>query len=116
MAPCEADISYDGDFAIIKLSGTLEYGNVISVSANGKIVLDNGYKKIIIDMTKITYANSKGLGSLISIMRQCAEKNAKLVLLNPNGKALEVLTTTKLHTVFPFVEKGTLNDAKNNFK
>ena len=115
MAPCEAQISYDGVFAIIKLKGTLEHDNVISVSAHGTTVLNKRYKKIIIDMADIVHANSKGLGSLISIMNQCTKNEAEFVLLNPNGKAMDVLTTTKLTQVFTII-KGTLDEAKKQFE
>lgn len=114
MAPCQVNVEIEGDIAYIVLTGTLVYEDVLLASTEVANVLAQGCRKIVIDMSKLVYVNSKGLGALISIQHQTVMVTAQLILLKPQPKAEKLLKLTKLHDIFRICY-GTLEEAKALF-
>ncbi len=101
MSPCETNITFEGDIAVVSLKGTLEFDNVLSVSDKvKKDTIAKGYTKILIDLSQTKHINSKGLGALVSIQRTCTEENCCLVIINPNKQVSKLFVMTKLDTAF----------------
>ena len=113
MSPLTIEVATDktDGICIIHLSGILEYDCVPGISVKVEELLAQGEKKLLIDMTNVTHANSKGMGAIISIMRMCAENQAKFVLWNIQETALRVFKTTKLDSIITICD-GALADAK----
>ena len=65
-----------------------------------KELLQDGHSKIIVDMGKISFVDSSGLGQLIAIRSAVQNKKGTLVLaaLTPNTE--ELMKITKLLSVF----------------
>lgn len=63
-------------------------------------LLDENFKKIVIDLSKIKRINSSGLGSLISLYTAAHNKNAVLKIGGYNEFVKNVLNITKLAEVF----------------
>jgi len=63
-------------------------------------LISNGKKKIVLNMTRIEYVDSSGLGILVSAHLSAKNHGASLKLSNLGGKFLEVLELTRLATVF----------------
>ena len=62
--------------------------------------LEKGMKKVIIDLAKVDWMNSTGLGILISGLTTLRNNGGELKLTNVTEKIQSLLTITKLVTVF----------------
>ena len=98
----------------MKLSDRVENGIVI-MEPKGKIMggpdatllhdklheyLENEQRQIVIDLSKVEWMNSTGLGILISSYTSLRNHNGSLKLANVTDKIQSLLTITKLVTVF----------------
>jgi anti-sigma B factor antagonist len=62
--------------------------------------LEKGMKKVVIDLAKVDWMNSTGLGILISGLTTLRNNGGELKLSNVTEKIQSLLTITKLVTVF----------------
>lgn len=65
-----------------------------------KRVLAAGNKKIVLDLTGVSYIDSAGLGTLVDTFQRARSEGATLRLAGLGAKFQEVLQLTKLVTVF----------------
>jgi anti-sigma B factor antagonist len=92
-----------------------EIGGVSVVALNGRIVLGEestalrervksllgaGQKRIVLDMSNVTYIDSAGLGILVAAHVGAKNQGATLHLSNLGNKFHDVLQLTRLLTVF----------------
>ncbi|HEX8097821.1 MAG TPA: STAS domain-containing protein [Pyrinomonadaceae bacterium] len=91
-----------GDVTVLDLSGKITIGEG-SVSLRGAIkrLVEEGKTKILLNLGKVSYVDSSGIGELVSSFTtvQRAE-GGQLKLLNLSQKIQDLMTITKLHTVF----------------
>jgi anti-sigma B factor antagonist len=66
--------------------------------------LNGGWPGIILDLQHVEYMDSAGLGALICAYTMCEKHGTRLVFVRVSGKNLELLTITKLLTVFEVYE------------
>ena len=98
----------------IKISSR-EVDHVIILDVNGRIVLGeetdklrstvrqliaNGKKKIILNLAKVDYIDSSGVGELVGSFTTVRNSGGELKLLNLTPKVHDILNVTKLYTVF----------------
>ncbi len=94
---------------------TSEIGDVMVLEPKGKIMggpdatvlhdklhefIDQNKKKVVIDLAKVDWMNSTGLGILISGLTTLKNNGGELKLANVTEKIQSLLTITKLITVF----------------
>ena len=65
-----------------------------------KNLLAENKKKIVLNMSDVTYIDSAGLGTLVAAFHSARAQGATLKLANLGSKFQEVLQVTKLMTVF----------------
>lgn len=65
-----------------------------------KSLLAAGKKKIVLNMSNVSYIDSAGLGTLVATFHSARSQGATLKLANLGSKFREVLQVTKLMTVF----------------
>ena len=95
------EIKEKGDIVIIVLDGEMVGGpdaTMLTEKLHG--LIEEGRNHIIIDMTKVNYMNSSGLGILIGGLTTVRNNGGKLRLLNLAPKLQEMLRITKLDQVF----------------
>ncbi|MCD6249007.1 MAG: STAS domain-containing protein [candidate division Zixibacteria bacterium] len=63
-------------------------------------LIESDRKKIVIDLAKVEWMNSTGLGILISSYTTLRNNNGELKLANVTDKIQSLLTITKLVSVF----------------
>jgi anti-sigma B factor antagonist len=87
--------------SVVALDGRIVLGEEsTSVREKLKSMTAAGKKKIVLDMDKIKYIDSAGLGTLIAAHLSAKTAGASLRLCNLGSKFREVLQITKLLTVF----------------
>ena len=90
-----------GDVTILDLDGKITIGEG-SVSLRGAIrrLVEEGKKKILLNLSGVGYVDSSGIGELVSSYTTTSSKGGQLKLLNLTQKIQDLLTITKLLTVF----------------
>lgn len=91
----------EDDVVILEVSGKVMGGpdsdtfkNVISG------LIDEGAKKLLIDLSAVPWMNSSGVGILISAYTSMKNAGASVKFLNINERVKSILMVTKLLTVF----------------
>lgn len=76
--------------------------------------INQGKKKVVIDLAKVDWMNSTGLGILISGLTTMRNSSGELKLANVTEKIQSLLTITKLITVFDCYDS--VQEAAESFK
>lgn len=76
--------------------------------------IEQNKTKVIVDLSKVDWMNSTGLGILISGLTTVRNNNGELKLANLTKKVQSLLTITKLVTVFESYDS--LDEAIDSFK
>jgi anti-sigma B factor antagonist len=86
---------------VMALEGRIVLGEESNALREGvKALLAKGQKRIVLNMTNVTYIDSAGLGTLVASHHSAKAQGASLRLSNLGSKFQEVLQVTKLLTVF----------------
>jgi anti-sigma B factor antagonist len=90
-----------GTVTVFELSGGLVYdqGTKLLRDVLTKAVAA-GTRACLVDMHGITYLDSGGVGSLVSVYRHVMRHGGQLKIVRPSPSAARVLDITKLTTVF----------------
>jgi len=97
----KVNVRTEGAVTLIDLNGkiTIGEGDVILRESIEK-VLKTGTTKILLNLSKISYMDSAGIGELVACYKRAREKGGELKLLNPSGKVEDLLQLTKLEEIF----------------
>ena len=77
-------------------------------------MLEEGKKKILLNLAGVGYVDSSGIGELVSSYTAINKDGGQLKLLNLTQKIQDLLTITKLLTVFDVYESEP--EALNSYK
>jgi anti-sigma B factor antagonist len=67
--------------------------------------LEGGPKKVVVNLARVDYIDSTGIGELVSCFAHAQGKGGRMVLLNLNPKVHQLLAIAKLHTVFEIFQE-----------
>jgi anti-sigma B factor antagonist len=91
-----------GDDHILDINGKIILGQGTMVVRNTiKDLLHSGVKKIVLNLAEVNYIDSSGVGELVSSFNTVAQEGGQLKLLHLTKRVHDVLTITRLLTVFP---------------
>lgn len=94
-----------GDVKVLDLHGKLTIGDgdeLLKDKINS--LVQQGHTKIVLNLGDVPYVDSAGLGQMVSSYRTVTRSGGNLRLLNLTARIREVLTITKLLTVFDTYE------------
>ncbi len=63
-------------------------------------ILDRGHRKIILDMSRVGFIDSAGLGELVACKKRTVERGGDIKLLRPVGQVHKLLVMTLLTRMF----------------
>ena len=90
-----------GDVAVISLKGKLMGGpETQEIHDKVKQLVNDGTIKIVIDLAKVKWMNSSGLGALMGAMTTLRNAKGDLKLANTTEKVQSLFMITKLITIF----------------
>lgn len=86
---------------VIEFKGNV-MGGPDAVSLNEKLheLIDQGKKHVVVDLGKVKFMNSSGLGMLIGALTTMKNAGGDLRIANASNKIESLLIITKLITVF----------------
>jgi len=91
-----------GDVAVITVTGDITVGKGGDVILKDKInsLLQQGHRKLLLDLGGVSYVDSAGLGQLVSVHATTTRQGGVLRLLNVTKRLKDLLVVTKLLVVF----------------
>jgi len=104
-----------GDVAVIELKGKLMGGpETMAVHEKVKQLVGEGVTKVVIDLGKVTWMNSTGLGALMGSMTTLKTAKGDLKLSRVTDKVKSLFMITKLITIFDTLD--TIEEAVQAFE
>jgi anti-sigma B factor antagonist len=97
----KARVRQVGQVAVVDIEGKITIGEGDMVLRDRVVeLLEKGNHQIVLNLERVTYMDSAGIGELVACYKRAKEKGGTVKLLNPSGKVLDLLTLTKLEEVF----------------
>jgi anti-sigma B factor antagonist len=94
-----------GNVAIIDLSGKITLGENTGILRNAiTSAVSQGHKNLLLNLADVTYVDSAGLGELVGAYTTATNQGGAVKLLGMQSKLKDLMTVTKLHTIFPSFE------------
>ena len=104
-----------GDITILDMSGKVTIGEgSVALRTAIRRLLEEGKKKILLNLGGVGYIDSSGIGELVSSFTAINKEGGQLKLLNLTQKLQDLLGITKLLTVFDVYDNE--SDALGSFK
>ncbi|HEV7797072.1 MAG TPA: STAS domain-containing protein [Pyrinomonadaceae bacterium] len=101
MAELNISERHVGDVTILDMDGKITIGEgSVALRTAIRRLLEEGKKKILLNLAKVGYIDSSGIGELVSSYTAINKEGGQLKLLNLTQKLEDLLTITKLLTVF----------------
>jgi anti-sigma B factor antagonist len=115
MAELNISERHVGDVTILDMDGKITIGEgSVALRTAIRRLLEEDKKKILLNLAKVGYIDSSGIGELVSSYTAINKESGELKLLNLTQKLQDLLTITKLLTVFDVYESG--EEALASFK
>lgn len=95
----------NGDVLILDLKGKLTLGEgdeLLKDKVNS--LIQQGYRKLLLNLEGVPYVDSAGLGEIVRTYTTVSRQGGKLKLLNLTKRIEDLLSITKLLTVFETFE------------
>ena len=90
-----------GDVSVIEMKGRVTHGSGdIEMRETVQHLIDGGHRKFLINLDKVTFMDSAGIGELVACYKRAVEKGGMIKILRPNEKLLDLFTITKLIEIF----------------
>jgi anti-sigma B factor antagonist len=102
----QIDQKMTGDVTVVRVTGdiTLNQGGDVLLKDKIQSLLQQGQKKLLLDLGGVSYVDSAGLGQLVQIHATTKGQGGALRLINVTKKLKDLLVVTKLVTVFDSYE------------
>lgn len=95
----------NGEIVILEPKGSLVGGEETDeLRSEVNKLIEKGNKKLVIDLSKVTYMNSTAIGTLVAAHTSYANRQGKLILCDVGKNISNVFVVTKLSMIFQ-VEK-----------
>jgi anti-sigma B factor antagonist len=92
------------------LSGRLDIEGALKIDNNFNALAEKK-KKVLVDLSGVTFIASLGIRTLITGAKATANNGGKMVLLNPQPNVEGVLRTSRVDTVIPITHDSTTIEA-----
>jgi len=89
-----------GGIPVIRLEGEVDIYTCPQLKETILRLIDDGEYHIIIDMEKVPYIDSAGLGVLVGARRRVGEHDGSISIVNPYPSVYKVLEITRLTKIF----------------
>ncbi len=104
-----------GDVTVLDMEGKITIGEgSVAVRSAIRRLLEEGKRKILLNLAGVGYVDSSGIGELVSSYTTINREGGQLKLLNLTQKIQDLLAITKLLTVFDVYDDEAT--ALNSFK
>lgn len=99
----EIDITTDqaGDVCTIRIDGEVDVYTAPRLKEELVSAIESGCKNVIVDMEKVGFIDSSGLGVLVGALRRARERDGVVRVVCTRDNILKIFRITGLDKVFP---------------
>jgi anti-sigma B factor antagonist len=97
-----------GSIYIVDISGEMDLYNAHRLKEVVNKMLEKGIRDYIINVDKVTYIDSTGIGALMHVHSNIKKRGHRMLLANVKGTVRQVIQLTKLMDYFNIVENETV--------
>lgn len=91
-----------GDHTVLRVEGVVRMGESAQFLAQTlDKLLAEGRGNVLVDLERINYIDSTGIGELVGYFGKFKEKGRRLILVKPADRIRKLLEIAKLDAVFP---------------
>jgi anti-sigma B factor antagonist len=96
-----------GDVTVVDLSGSVTTADGSDKMLTDKLrsLVQQNRKKLLLNLANVSYVDSTGLGAIVHTYATVKNQGGSLKLLNVTGRFRDLLSVTKLLTVFETFDK-----------
>jgi HptB-dependent secretion and biofilm anti anti-sigma factor len=92
--------TFDGGAGQVALSGEFTFTDHVSFKDLVSRLLEAEQPQIVIDLSKLDFIDSAGLGMLLLVREAAGKASRKVVLRGPHGQVKRMFDVTKFSTLF----------------
>lgn len=100
----EITTTIKGDIAIINLQGRLDFASADELKNASRKYYSSDRCKLILNMDKVYFINSPGLGALVSILKEVRHHEGALRISNLGDYVRGIFDLTQLSRIFDICE------------
>jgi len=89
-----------GDWAVVRLEGRMDAASEHAFERESRKLVDDGARRIAVDLERLTYISSAGIGALIRLAASVRDRNGEVALCGAKGVVKSVLEITRVITLF----------------
>lgn len=91
-----------GDFRLLAVEGVIKLGESARFLADAlKRSLAEGDGHVLLDLSKVNYMDSTGIGELVGYLVRLRAQERKLILVRPSERIVQLLTVAGVASLFP---------------
>lgn len=98
------EIKAEGDKAVIGLIGEITAPDRVEFEGVCTRVLEAAPNKVVVDLARLQYMDSAGLGFLLILLKMAEEKSAGVVLAAAQGMVAEQLELARFNLLFTITD------------
>jgi anti-sigma B factor antagonist len=88
------------DVSVITLEGEIDVYTSIKLKQDITAILERGAKYVVLNLSKVEYLDSTGLGVLIGTLKKLRESGGNLVIVGPAMRIMRIFEITGLYKIF----------------
>lgn len=95
-------VAREGSEATVTASGEIDLASSPDLRRELQALLDDGVRRIVVDLGDVTFIDSSGLGVLVGVLKRIkeVEGGGSLEILGLTGPVRKVFEITGLHEIF----------------
>ena len=94
-------VTREAGYAVLSVAGNVDAGTEQRFRDALTSVLAHGVPRIVVDLSRVAFMSSAGIGVLMGVRRVLADAGGSLVLASPHGEVAQVLSITGVAGVIP---------------
>ncbi|GMV97660.1 MAG: STAS domain-containing protein [Phycisphaerae bacterium] len=95
------NVEHRGPVAVVKLAGSAHMDVTSKLRDQLVGIVDEKTSDLVLDLADLDFINSVGLGAIIAAYLRCRRRNGGVKVVAPKPAIQEILTVTKLTSLFP---------------
>lgn len=96
----ELETAVVNNVPVLRIDGKIIGEAVLELQQEMRRQLDASGGMLVLDIANVSLMDSSALGTVVATLQSVKQNNGKLVLLNPQKSVRNVLSITRLDTIF----------------
>jgi anti-sigma B factor antagonist len=93
-------VRQEDDVTVIDASGRITIGeSALALQALLRRLTDEGHKKILVNLARVSFMDSAGIGELVGCYVSASHKGTKIRLCDLTQRVSDLLQVTRLYTI-----------------